>query len=82
MATSRSGGSTGNCRESHSKRLGLKKFGGQIVKSGQIIVRQRGTMFHPGNGVSIGSDDTLFSLKSGVVKFHRGKNGHRIISII
>jgi large subunit ribosomal protein L27 len=82
VATSKSGGSTANCRDSHSKRLGVKKFGGEIVKGGQIILRQRGTKFHPGRGVSIGKDDTIFSLISGKVKFHRIRGGRKAISVV
>jgi large subunit ribosomal protein L27 len=69
MATSKSGGSTSNGRESHSKRLGCKKFGGEMVNAGAIIIRQRGTKYHPGNNVGKGTDDTLFALKEGVVVF-------------
>jgi len=82
MATSKSGGSTQNNRESHSKRLGIKKFGGEVVKIGQIIARQRGTKFHPGKNVGIGSDDTIFALTSGRVVFSRGAGGKSIISVL
>ena len=82
MATSKSGGSTTNCRDSHSKRLGVKKFGGEAIKGGQIILRQRGTKVHPGHGVSIGKDDTIFSLISGKVLFHRSKGGRKTVSVI
>jgi large subunit ribosomal protein L27 len=82
MATSKSGGSTQNNRESHSKRLGVKLFDGQIVNGGEIIVRQRGTKFHPGKNVGIGGDDTLFALGSGMVKFHYGPKGRKYISVI
>jgi len=71
MATKKGGGSTRNGRDSHSKRLGVKAFGGELVKGGSIIIRQRGTKVHPGNNVGIGSDDTLFSKIAGVVKFER-----------
>ena len=81
MATSKSGGSTQNGRDSHSKRLGVKLFDGQAVHGGEIIVRQRGTRIHPGSSVGIGSDDTLFALKPGVVKFHYGPKGRRYVSI-
>jgi len=82
MATSKSGGSTQNGRDSHSKRLGVKLFGGQRVFGGEIIVRQRGTKFHPGNGVGRGSDDTLFAKTQGVIKFHFGPKGRKYISIV
>ncbi len=69
MAHKKGGGSTRNGRDSQSKRLGVKRFGGQAVKSGTIIVRQRGTKIHPGNNVGKGGDDTLFATIDGVIKF-------------
>jgi large subunit ribosomal protein L27 len=81
MATSKSGGSTQNGRESHSKRLGVKLFDGQIVNGGEIIVRQRGTRIHPGNGVGRGGDDTLFAIAAGLIKFHYGPKGRKYVSI-
>jgi large subunit ribosomal protein L27 len=79
MASKKAGGSTKNGRDSHSKRLGVKKFGGEVVKSGMIIVRQRGTQFHTGRNVSIGRDHTIFSLIEGIVKFeHFSKKDVRI----
>ena len=69
MAHKKGKGSTKNGRDSQSKRLGVKKFGGEIVKSGNIILRQRGTKYHPGNNVGMGKDYTLFSLIPGEVKF-------------
>lgn len=69
MAHKKSGGSAKNGRDSNSKRLGVKKFGGQQINAGSIIVRQRGTKFNPGKNVGIGKDDTLFALASGFVKF-------------
>jgi len=69
MATRKAGGSTQLGRDSISKRLGVKIFGNQKVKTGQIIVRQRGTKFHPGDNVKRGEDDTLFALRNGIVKF-------------
>ena len=69
MAHKKGMGSTRNGRDSEAKRLGVKKFGGEVVKAGNILVRQRGTKIHPGNNVGIGSDDTLFALIDGVVKF-------------
>jgi large subunit ribosomal protein L27 len=71
MAHKKAGGSTRNGRDSHSKRLGVKHFGGESVKAGNIIIRQRGTHYHPGNNVGIGKDHTLFALVQGVVKFAR-----------
>lgn len=76
MATKKAGGSSRNGRDSNSKRLGVKKFGGQLVIAGNILVRQRGTKFKPGNNVGIGKDDTLFSLIDGYVKFEeKGRKG-------
>ena len=82
MATSKSGGSTSNGRESHSKRLGCKRFDGQLVNAGEVIVRQRGTKFHPGKNVMRGGDDTLFSSSTGSVKFHVGFKGRKFVSVI
>ena len=74
MAHKKGAGSSKNGRESHSKRLGVKIFGGQKIIAGNIIVRQRGTKHHPGENVGIGKDHTLFALKDGVVEFKKGKN--------
>jgi large subunit ribosomal protein L27 len=82
MATSKSGGSTSNGRDSISKRLGVKLFDGQVVSGGEIIVRQRGTRFHPGKGVGCGKDHTLFAMDQGHVKFHFGRKGRKFVSII
>jgi large subunit ribosomal protein L27 len=71
MAHKKGAGSTKNGRDSNAQRLGVKRFGGQAVLAGNILVRQRGTKFHPGLNVGIGSDDTLFALANGVVKFER-----------
>ena len=71
MAHKKAGGSSRNGRDSQSKRLGVKCFGGETVKAGNIIARQRGTHFHPGENVGIGSDDTLFAKIDGVVRFER-----------
>ncbi len=76
MATSKSSGSAKNGRDSHGKRLGIKRFDGQVVTAGSIIIRQRGTRMHPGMNVKRGRDDTLFALKSGIVKFE--KEGKRV----
>jgi large subunit ribosomal protein L27 len=81
MATSKSGGSTTNGRESHSKRLGVKLFDGQVVNGGEIIIRQRGTRIHPGKGVGCGGDDTLFACIPGYIKFHYGLKGRRYVSV-
>lgn len=82
MAHKKGGGSTKNGRDSHSKRLGVKKFGGQAVLAGNIIVRQRGTEFHPGDNVGIGHDYTLFATKNGVVEFKVGRNSRRFVSVV
>jgi len=73
MAHKKAGGSTGLGRDSQSKRLGLKVFGGQLVKDGGIIVRQRGTRFYPGDNVGAGVDDTLFATSAGIVQFKKKK---------
>lgn len=79
MAHKRSGGSSANGRDSCGKRLGVKRFGGQKVAAGSILVRQRGTKFKPGVNVGVGSDYTLYAKVDGVVQFERqGKNGRRI----
>jgi large subunit ribosomal protein L27 len=80
MASKASGGSTRNGRDSHSKRLGVKRFGGQFVKAGNILVRQRGTKIYPGQNVGIGSDFTLFALTDGYVKFEKRKN-RKVVSV-
>jgi large subunit ribosomal protein L27 len=82
MATSKSGGSTSNGRDSRSKRLGVKLFDGQAVTGGEIIVRQRGTSFHPGKLVGLGSDHTIFAHAAGFVKFHYGPKGRRYVSVV
>jgi large subunit ribosomal protein L27 len=82
MAHKKSGGSAKNGRESHSKRLGVKRSAGQFVNAGSILVRQRGTPFKPGLNVGRGNDDTLFALKTGTVKYEtKGKN-QKFVSII
>ncbi|MBI5632063.1 MAG: 50S ribosomal protein L27 [Nitrospirae bacterium] len=81
MAHKKGVGSSRNGRDSQSQRLGVKRFGGQIVRAGNILVRQRGTKFHPGNNVGKGSDDTLFSLIDGVVQFERKDNIRLKISV-
>ena len=79
MAHKKGTGSTRNGRDSNAQRLGVKRYGGQVVRAGNILVRQRGTKFHPGNNVGIGSDDTLFALVDGIVTFERkGKNRKKL----
>ncbi|MDN5798243.1 MAG: 50S ribosomal protein L27 [Intrasporangium sp.] len=80
MAHKKGASSSRNGRDSNAQRLGVKRYGGQQVNAGEIIVRQRGTHFHPGDGVGRGSDDTLFALVAGAVKFGT-KRGRRTISI-
>jgi len=83
MAHKKAGGSSRNGRDSESKRLGVKRFGGQAVIGGNIIVRQRGTQFHPGTNVGIGRDHTLFALRDGVVRFERKGPRHvRTVSVV
>ena len=81
MAHKKAGGSTRNGRDSHSKRLGLKAFGGEQVTAGSIIVRQRGTRFHAGANVGIGTDHTLFATAAGKVEF-RPKAGRTLVNIV
>jgi len=82
MAHKKAGGSTGNGRDSAGQRLGVKKYGGEHVISGNIIVRQRGTQYHPGKYVGIGKDHTLFAMREGKVLFHGGIKGRQYISIV
>ena len=82
MAHKKGAGSSKNGRESHSKRLGVKIFGGQIATAGNIIVRQRGTVHNPGENVGIGKDHTLFALTNGVVKFTKKTNNKSFVSVI
>ncbi len=81
MAHKKGLGSSRNGRDSHAKRLGVKVFAGEAVTGGEIIVRQRGTKFKPGDGVGIGKDDTLFARAEGTVEFTRGRRG-RVISVV
>ena len=82
MAHKKAGGSSRNGRDSESKRLGVKAFGGELIPAGSIIVRQRGTQFHPGDNVGIGKDHTLFALKDGKVQFAiKGPKQVRTVSI-
>lgn len=83
MAHKKAGGSTRNGRDSNPKYLGVKLFGGQVVNAGNIIVRQRGTQYHPGPGVGCGRDHTLFALVDGTIKFHTGgPNNRRFVSVV
>jgi len=81
MAHKKGASSSRNGRDSNSQRLGVKRFGGEIVKSGEIIVRQRGTHFHPGAGVMRGGDDTLFAVQPGAVTFGR-RRGRAQVSVV
>ena len=80
MAHKKGASSTRNGRDSNAQRLGVKRFGGQLVNAGEIIVRQRGTHFHPGDGVGRGRDDTLFALVAGHVEFGKG-GGRRVVNV-
>jgi large subunit ribosomal protein L27 len=82
MAHKTGGGSTRNGRDSESKRLGVKKFGGEVVRSGNIIVRQRGTKIIPGLNVGLGRDHTIFAVSDGVVMFETIRNGRKRVSVV
>ncbi|CAJ2377052.1 MAG: 50S ribosomal protein L27 [Gammaproteobacteria bacterium] len=83
MAHKKAGGSSRNGRDSASKRLGIKKYGGERVLAGNILVRQRGTTFHPGSNVRAGRDYTLFATTAGKVSFHtRGRRGRKTVSVL
>ena len=82
MARKKGVGSSKNGRESASKRLGVKLYGGQIAKAGNIIIRQRGTQHHPGVGVGLGKDHTIYALVDGVVKFERKRNNRSYVSVV
>jgi large subunit ribosomal protein L27 len=82
MAHKKSGGSSRNGRDSNSKRLGVKCFGGEHVLAGNIIVRQRGTQFHPGVNVGLGRDHTLFATETGTVSFREGAKGRMFVSVV
>jgi large subunit ribosomal protein L27 len=81
MAHKKAGGSSRNGRDTAGRRLGVKKFGGELVLAGNILVRQRGTKFHPGHNVGIGRDHTLFALAGGRVQFHHTTLGRTIVSV-
>ena len=82
MATKKAGGSSRNGRDSAGRRLGIKKYSGEIVIPGNIIARQRGTKWHPGENVGLGKDHTIFSLIEGSVKFAKKKKGRTFISVV
>ncbi len=82
MAHKKSGGSTRNGRDSIGRRLGVKKYGGEPVIAGNILVRQRGTKIHPGAGVGLGRDHTLFALTHGTVKYSRRTGGRAVVSVV
>ncbi len=82
MAHKKAGGSSRNGRDSEGRRLGVKKYGGELVIPGNIIVRQRGTKFHPGDNVGIGKDHTLFSKVTGNVSFRKTRESKRIVSVV
>ena len=82
MAHKKAGGSSRNGRDSIGKRLGVKKFGGEKIRAGNILVRQRGSTYHAGENVGTGKDFTLFATTDGEVKFHKGRNNRKFISII
>ena len=81
MAHKKGTGSTRNGRDSNAKRLGVKRYGGQVVRAGNILVRQRGTKYHPGNNVGRGNDDTLFALVDGIVTFERKGRSKKKVSV-
>ncbi len=81
MSKTKGGGSTRNGRDSNAQYLGIKRFGGQVVNSGEILVRQRGTKFHPGANVGRGKDDTLFALAAGAVEFGRAR-GRNVVNVV
>ena len=82
MAHKKGKGSTSNGRDSHSKRLGVKRYGGQFVNAGTILIRQRGTKIHPGENVKRGGDDTLFATASGYVLYRGGLSGRKLVSVL
>jgi large subunit ribosomal protein L27 len=81
MAHKKAGGSSRNGRDTAGRRLGVKRFGGEHVIPGNILVRQRGTKFYPGTNVGMGKDHTLFALTDGIVRFHKGKLGRKFVSV-
>tara|TARA_B100001248_G_scaffold185340_1_gene141404 strand:- start:206 stop:463 length:258 start_codon:yes stop_codon:yes gene_type:complete len=81
VAHKKAGGSTRNGRDSAGRRLGVKKFGGEVVVPGNIIIRQRGTKYHPGKNVSIGKDHTIFAIKEGVVSFEKKSGSKSFVNV-
>lgn len=82
MAHKKSGGSSNNGRDSEGRRLGVKKFGGEVVQPGNIIIRQRGTQYHPGKNVGIGKDHTIFAVASGKVEFAKRADNKTFVSVV
>ena len=82
MAHKKAGGSSRNGRDTAGRRLGVKKYGGEVVIPGNIIIRQRGTKWHPGRNVGIGKDHTIFAKAEGVVEFRNGRNGRAFVSVV
>jgi large subunit ribosomal protein L27 len=82
MAHKKGVGSSENGRDSHSKRLGVKLFGGQVARAGNIIIRQRGTKFHPGDNVGLGRDFTIFALADGTVQFRKTRKDRTVVSVV
>lgn len=82
MAHKKAGGSSRNGRDSEGRRLGVKKYGGEAVIPGNIIIRQRGTKFHPGDNVGIGKDHTIFAMSEGKVEFTRKRGGRTFVSVV
>jgi len=82
MAHKKAGGSSRNGRDSQGQRLGVKKFGGETVIAGNIIIRQRGTTYHPGTGVGLGRDYTIFAVTDGVVKFSKKRDNKNVVSVV
>lgn len=82
MAHKKAGGSSRNGRDSAGRRLGVKKYGGEVVIPGNIIIRQRGTKFHPGDNVGIGKDHTIFAMTEGKVQFSRARGGRTYVSVV
>ena len=82
MAHKKAGGSSRNGRDSAGRRLGVKKYGGEVVDSGNIIIRQRGTKWHPGNNVGLGKDHTIFAIAEGTVEFNHKRDGRTYVSVV
>lgn len=82
MAQKKAGGSSKNGRDSAGQRLGVKKFGGEVAIPGNILVRQRGTKFHPGKGVGLGKDYTIFAINEGVVQFKKSRGNKMVVSVV